>query len=84
MCGGLLANIDQIAILLHDFKNMDILTLSEVHININTYNDNADLYYIPGYTFIYRNRKKGKGGGVAMYISDRIKWKHRTVWSMKC
>lgn len=75
---GLLNNIDQIGILLHDFKDIDILTLSEIHITKDSYNDNPDLYHIPGYSFIYRARKKGKCGGVAMYISDRVKWKHRT------
>ena len=59
------------------YKNIDILTLSETHITSHGFNDNVNLYHIPGYTFIKKNRARGGYGGVAMYISDRLKWKRR-------
>ena len=74
---GLLQNIDKVKILLKDYPKIDILTISETHINSNSYNDNIELYKIPGYTFINRNRRKGKSGGVGMYISDTLKWERR-------
>ena len=35
------------------------------------------MYQIPGFQFIKRNRTTGKGGGVAVYISNNIKWKRK-------
>ncbi|XP_057311814.1 uncharacterized protein LOC130649536 [Hydractinia symbiolongicarpus] len=75
---GLLANIDHVKVLLNEHKNIDILTLSETHINTKAYTENPNLYHIPGYTFISRNRKTGLCGDVGMYISNRIKWKRRS------
>ena len=71
---GLLTSIDKVKILFRDFKNIDILTLSETHINDDTCNDNAKLYEVPGFKFIYRNRKNGTHGGVAMYVSNKIQF----------
>ena len=34
-------------------------------------------HYIPGYSFVSRPRKAGKGGGVGVYISDDITWDRR-------
>ena len=51
---GLLTNIDKVKIF-RDFKNIDILTLSETHINDDTYYDNAKLYEVPGFKFTHRN-----------------------------
>ena len=70
----LLTYIDKVKILFRDFKNIDILTLSETHINDDTYNDNPKLYEVPGFKFIHRNRKNG---GVAMYVSNKIQFDHR-------
>ena len=33
---------------------------------------------IPGFQFVHKNRIAGEGGGVAMYLSDDLKWKRRT------
>ena len=60
--------------LFRDFKNIDILTLSETRINDHTYNDNAKLYEVPGFKFIYQNQKNGTHGGVAMYVSNKIQF----------
>lgn len=76
---GLFSNLNSVKILLKNFEGIDILTFSETHINTNTYNDNSDLYSIPGYTFIRRNRKNGNCGGVKLYISDCVNWKRRDV-----
>ena len=32
---------------------------------------------IPGFQFVHKNRIAGEGGGVAMYLSDDLKWKRR-------
>jgi len=73
---GLFKNIDKLKALVCDFSNMDI-TLSETHINTDCFNNNTELYSIPGFTFIHKNRHKGTHGGVGMYISDKIKWRRR-------
>ena len=74
---GLLTNIDKVKILFRGFKSIDILTLSETHINNNTYNDNAKLYEVLGFTFIYRNRENGTHSGGAMYVSNKIPFDRR-------
>ena len=51
--------------------------MSETHITTNSFNDDKKLYDLPGYTFINRNRNKGKCGGVAMYIMNNLKWIRR-------
>ena len=68
--------IPDIQIILHEF-NLHVLTLSETHINCNNYNDEDSLYDIPGCDFIKKNRIKGPDGGVAMYISNTLKWQRR-------
>ena len=35
------------------------------------------MYFIPGYSFVNKPRKSGKGGGVAAYISDRLTFNRR-------
>ena len=75
---GLLNNFS----LLETFVNtanskIDILSLSETHITNSDFMDNESLYSLPGYTFINRNRKSGKGGGVAIYVKNGIKFKRR-------
>ena len=55
---------------------MDILTLSETH--LEAHNELAEAACnIPGYSFISRPRKSGKGQGVAAYIFDDIVWDRR-------
>ena len=74
---GLLTDIDKVKILFRDLKNIDILTLSETHINDNTCNDNAKLYEVSGFQFIYQNQKNGTHSGVAMYVSNKIQFDRR-------
>ena len=74
---GLFTNFTKVQSFFATHKNVDILTLSETHIHSHNFNDNTELYSIPGYTFIKRNRINGSHGGVAMYISEKITWKRR-------
>ena len=63
--------------LLDRHSSIDILALTETHIIDGQYDDNDSLFKIPGYQFIKRNRKDGKGGGVGMFIKDGVEWKRR-------
>ena len=55
------------------FKNIDILGVSETHMQ----NDSINSVKIPGYIFVNKPRKLGPGGGVAAYISERIPFHRR-------
>ena len=48
-----------------------IITLPEMHIA----SVNSKLFQIPGFKFVQRNWIAGEGEGVAMYLSDDLKWK---------
>ena len=74
---GLFANFSGVQIILREVKVLDILTLSETHINNGNHDDEESLYEIPGYEFIKMNRKEGRAGGVAIYISNMLKWQRR-------
>ena len=73
---GLFNKIPDIQIILYEF-NSHVLTLSQTHINSNNYNDEDSLYDILEYDFIKKNRIKGPDGGVAMFISNTLKWQGR-------
>ena len=75
-CRSLFNNMANLTTLFSGQKNI-IITLSETHIESHSAHDNNSLYEIPGFSFIKRNRNKGKGGGVAMYIPDNINWNRR-------
>ena len=51
-----------------------ISNLSETHVA----SVNSGLFQIPGFKFFHKNRIAGEGGGVAMYLSNDLKWKQRT------
>ena len=74
---GLLGNIWNLTTVFEKYKNIDILTVSETHINSGSYSDNDYLYQIPGYSFEKRNRRNGRSGGICIYISHKFKWKRR-------
>ena len=69
---GLFNNIANIEILLS--KRIDILTLSETH-TTSLLSDNH--FNIQGFNFVSKPRENGNGGGVAVYISDRLQFKRR-------
>jgi len=71
---GLFNNIGSLTLLLEKYKHIDIITLSETHITSDSWNENSELYNIPGYTFIQNCRKNATGGGVGMYISNNLEW----------
>ena len=50
-----------------------IITLSETYIA----SVNSELFQILGFKFVHKNRIAGESGGVAMYLSDDLKWKRR-------
>ena len=69
------------------FDKLKILLSSLQHINIDIQfilmcitflsDNNCDLYNIPGYNMICKNRPPGKRGGIAIYIQKHITYKHR-------
>ena len=61
---GLFSKISKILLLLQNTSKVDFLLLSETHITKSCYSNNESLYAVPGYTFIHRQRNKGKGGRV--------------------
>ena len=72
---GLWSNFSFITeFLLHKRKRkVDIFSLTETHIN----DEPGELYDIDGYSFINKPRRKGKGGGVGIYISNDLNWIRR-------
>ena len=74
---GLYQNFIQLQHMLSLHPKINIMTLSETHIVENSHMDNDSLYQIQGYNLLKRNRIKGHGGGVAVYISKNIRWKQR-------
>ena len=61
--------------LFYTLTKTHIFTLSETHIDNST---PTQLFEIPGYTFINKNRDIGTHGGVALYIKDGIPFIRRT------
>ena len=72
---GLFSNINLVSVLLQSFRGIDVLTLSETHIESD--GEHSAFCNIPGYLFVSRPRKAGKGGGVGVYISDDVICDHR-------
>ena len=64
---GLFGNLGHVSKLLHSFPGIDILSLSETHVEAGLEQEKA-IYDLPGYTFVNRPRNHGKGGGVGTYI----------------
>ena len=54
-------------------QNIDIFSLSEIH----AADEPGDLYNIDGYIYVNKPRRSGRGGGVGIYISDKINWIRR-------
>ena len=59
---------------------MDILALTETHINEGSEIDDNSLYEITGYDFVKNNRKSGIGGGVACLSKKNfLMWGEKTL-----
>ena len=71
---GLLNNLPKLEEIFSSFKNIDIFGVTETHLNDD---DSVSIVYIPGYTFVNKPRVKGRGGGVGVYISNRIPYHRR-------
>jgi len=80
---GLLNEKDNLEAIIKEKDSFDIFTLSETHIIENHHQDNDNLYKLEGYRFLKRNRPVGKGGGVAVYITDKLKFVIREDLEMK-
>jgi hypothetical protein len=52
-----------------------ILAVTETWLSDNT----ADTVHIPGYTFTYRNRREGRGGGVGLFTREDISYKEMII-----
>ena len=72
---GLLGKFTQIQAFMDMNRNIEILTLSETH--ISDFDNNDDLYALPGYAFLSRSRTTGFGGGGAIYVKDNIDFQRR-------
>ena len=68
-------SINKLSIFLHTQKNTHAFSLSETHINNST---TKQLFEIPVYIFINKNKDFGTHGGVAVYIKDDIPFIRRT------
>ena len=55
-------------------RQLDICILNETWLN----DGNVYLVNIPGYTLIHKNRTHKKGGGVAILVSDYLKFRRRS------
>ena len=68
--------------LLESFVNetvskIDVICVSEIHIKDGDICDNSNLYSLPGYVFLQRNRNVGPGGGIGIFLRHEIKFKRR-------
>ena len=52
-------------------SKIDVICVSETHIK------DGDLYSLPGYVFLQRNRNVGTSGGVGIFLKHEIKFKRR-------
>ena len=55
--------------------NFDVITLSETWLKNNKHL--LEYVRLTGYEFVYRNRDEKGGGGVGIYIRDKIEFKVR-------
>ena len=74
---GLFANMTYISETFESFSGIDILGLSETHIDHKHDEMPPSLFDIPGYSFVSHPQPDGKGGGVAAYISESLRWDRR-------
>lgn len=69
---GLFTNMAYIADIFESFRGIDILSLSETHIDQKHDNMPLRLFDIQGYSFISRPRPDGKGGGSNSDFEDLL------------
>ena len=54
-----------------------MICVSETHIKDGDTCGNSNLYSLPGYVFLQRNRNTGTGGGIGISLKHEIKFKGR-------
>ena len=70
-CRSLYANFNMLEILLDNLQFVfDVIALAESWIN----GDNANIFSLDGYKCCHKNGINRNGGGVALYINDRIQY----------
>ena len=74
-CQSLLSTFDEFVHLISKNK-LDILTLSETWLRNNVHQ--IAHIQIPRYSFAFKNRGEKRGGGVAVYLRQELKYKERT------
>ena len=70
----LLPKIEELKIILHDKSSVNIFRVCETFLHDDI--DNS-LLEIEGFDFERRDRDVGSGGGILMYISSHIQYRHR-------
>ena len=56
-------------------SKIDLICVSETHIKDGDICDNSNLYYLPSYVLLQRNRNVGTGGGDAIFLKHEMKFK---------
>ena len=56
-----------------------MICICETYINDGDICDNSNLYSLPGYVFIQRNRNVGTSGGVGIFLKHEIKFNADTT-----
>jgi hypothetical protein len=70
-CRSLQKNFSKLKALVNNsVSKPDIMCLSETWLDVSL----ADLYQLDGYSLVLEPRKKGKGGGVGIYISNKLSY----------
>ena len=77
---GLYQNLGNISAFLQQHKKFHIFSLSETHIDDCS---SSQIFKIPGYSFIHKDRENGSHGGVATYINESIPYTRRTDLKVK-
>ena len=70
----LVPKIDEINMLLHERRTVDILGICETFLNDET---NDSLVHVDGFELERKDRIGNSGGGVILYISNKYKYKRR-------
>ena len=52
-----------------------MICVSETHIKDGNICEKSNLYSLPGYVFLQRNRNVSTGGGVRIFLKHEIKFK---------
>lgn len=72
---SIISKTEQLEHLLTD-SNIDYLCLTETWLTLNT---PTSVFTVPGYNVYRRDRSKGKGGGVLIYMKDSIQSQQITI-----